>query len=143
MNKNNDEKPINKGKSLTKSNTLKLVDSPSDKNGSKIETQNINLNSEKHLIHIKKKSNLKKANNNIINFITDCMEKIKDEKKNEVHIAPYFEEIMEKQRFLKERKRTVKKEVHININNLERVFSKKSNKTNKTNKTNKPNKIKK
>jgi ribosomal protein L24 len=68
------------------------------------------------------------------------MEKIKDEKKNEVHIAPYFEEIMEKQRFLKERKRTVKKEVHININNLERVFSKKSNKTNKTNK---PNKIKK
>ena len=35
MNKNNDATPINKGKSLTKSNTLKLVDSPSNKNGSK------------------------------------------------------------------------------------------------------------
>jgi hypothetical protein len=54
MNKTNDETPINKGKLLNKSNTLKLVGSPSDKNWSKIETQNLNLNSEKKLIHIKK-----------------------------------------------------------------------------------------
>ena len=47
MNKTNDETPINKGKLLNKSNTLKLVGSPSDKNWSKIETQNLNLNSEK------------------------------------------------------------------------------------------------
>jgi len=131
MNKNNDVSSLNKGKPLIKSNTLKLQGSPSNKNGSVVETQDLNLNSEKKLVHIKKKSNLKKANNKIINFITDCMEKIKDEKNNEGHITQHLEEIIEKKRFLKERKRTVKKEVHINLNNIERVSSKKSMKPKK------------
>jgi len=134
MNKNNDVASINKGKQLNKSNTLKLGDSPSNKNGSVVETQNLNLNSEKKLVYIKRKSNLKKANNKIINFITDCMEKIKDDKNNDAHITHHLAEIIGKKRLLKERKRTVKKEVHINLNNIERVSSKKSLKPDKVKK---------
>ena len=136
MNKNNDATPKNKGAPLTKSNTLKIVGLPSEKNKSVVEAQNLNINSEKKLVHIKKKPNLKKANNKIIGFITDCVEKIKDEKNNEAHITPHLAEIVEKQRFLKERKKTVKKEVHINLNNIEREFSKKSTKPDKIKKKN-------
>ena len=142
---------IDDGKLLNKSNTFEIYGSPKAKDNNNIDVKFKNfkfINSDKKLIHIKKKSNLKKANNKILDFITDCVEKIQDEKKNDTIITQHLAEVLEKRK-IKERKRTVKKEVHLNLNNINnnekgihKVFSKNSQSSQRTNNPGKTSKIK-
>ena len=143
---------IDDGKLLNKSNTFEIYGSPKAKDNNNNKDVKFKyfkfINSDKKLIHIKKKSNLKKANNKILDFITDCVEKIQDEKKNDTIITQHLAEVLEKRK-TKERKRTVKKEVHLNLNNINnnekgihKVFSKNSQSSQRTNNPGKTSKIK-
>ena len=71
---------------------------------------------------INENPNLQKANNKILNFITNCIEKIKDEKnEEETHITRHLAGVMEKQKIIKEHKKGIKKDSLFN-----REYSKKS-----------------
>ena len=135
--------PTNKKRFVQKSNSLKLKGFPPSisKKGTQLTRKNSATSKfdKKQTIKIKNNPNLEKANNKILNFITNCVEKIKDEKNDDAKITSHLEGILEKNKFLKELKKGKKKEVHINPINLknnnetnyQRVGSKKSVKSNK------------
>ena len=135
--------PTNKKRFVQKSNSLKLKGFPPSisKKGTQLTRKNSATSKfdKKQTIKIKNNPNLEKANNKILNFITNCVEKRKDEKDDDAKITSHLEGILEKNKFLKELKKGKKKEVHINPINLknnnetnyQRVGSKKSVKSNK------------
>ena len=121
-----------------KSNTLIIKGTHIFKKESKIKKQNsINCNYNKKATFNNKKekyssnANLRRANNKILNILSNCMEKIQDEKYSEGPIVPQLAEIIEKRH--KEIKKKNKKEVTFNdevIDNcFHRNFSKKSQRT--------------
>ena len=84
---------------------------------------------------IKRENNkhLKKANNKLINIISNCMEKIKDEKNNESPITPHLAGIIGKKIYLNEQKKKNKKQVTFK-DNVQRKKTKNSlNKKNNNN----------
>ena len=76
---------------------------------------------------IKRENNkhLKKANNKLINIISNCMEKIKDEKNNDSPITPHLAGIIEKKIYLNEQKKKNKKQVTFK-DNIQRKKTKNS-----------------
>ena len=126
--------PTNKKYFKKRSSTLKLIESPLSKNNTR--KNSINSKYEKRTLRVKKEPNLQKANNTILNFISSCMEKIKDDKNDEAHITPHLAGILEMQRVLKKERSNIKKEIQLSSNNgnnndYQRAFSRKSYKTNK------------
>ena len=135
--------PTNKKNFVQKSNSLKLMGFPPlSKKGTQLTRKNsvTSKQDKKKTIKLKNNPNLEKANNKILNFITNCVEKIKDEKNEDTKITPHLEGVIEKHKLLKEHKKGKKKEVHINPINLknnktdsnyQRMGSKKSVKSSK------------
>ena len=77
-----------------------------------------NNENERPSIKLNYNPNLKKANKNILNFIINCVEKIKDENDKEGEMAQHLKGVIEKRSCLKGHKKSLKKEVYINPNNL-------------------------
>ena len=110
--------PTNKKNTRNKSNSLKLMGTLSPKRLRKNTLNPKDDKNERPSIKLNYNPNLKKANKNILNFIANCVEKIKDENNEDGEIAPHFTGVIEKRTCLKGNKRSLKKEVHINPNNL-------------------------
>ena len=81
----------------------------------------------------RRKKNLIKTNNNIYNIISNCMEKIRDEKTQSTKTQP-LAELIETQNILNEQKKNIKNHISSKINNFQRKKTQKS--TLKKNKTN-------
>ena len=111
--------PTNKKNFLNRFNSLKLGGSLSPSKERKNSVTSKNDKNERKSFRVNNKPNLKKANKKILKFLSNCVEKIKDEtKEDEQHITPHLAGVIEKQRFLKDNKKSIKKEVHINPDNL-------------------------
>ena len=127
--------PTNK-RNINKSNTLKLMGSPLLEKGTKITDKfSINLKLDKKTERIIKNSSLEKANKKIINIITSCVEKIKDDKIEEPLITKHLAGMIEKRSAFKDSRKNIRKEVHFENLDLNQILTKKSHKTNHSNKT--------
>jgi hypothetical protein len=126
--------PTNK-REINKSNTLKLMGSPLSKKGTKVADNNsIKLKFDKQSVRIERNPSLEKANKKILNIITNCVEKIKDDKNEEPQITKYLAGVIEMNRNTKENKKN-KKEVHFESNDSNPILSKKTQKTVRSTKT--------
>jgi len=134
---------------LSKCFSLKIMGTQPLKNEIRINRNNSIINKfkfsesedfeNKKQLNNENKTNLKKANNKILNIISNCMEKIQDEKTSQSSITPHLAEVIEKHLNSKEQKRKNKKIVTFNSNNVNnnnndnihfhRNFSKKSQKS--------------
>ena len=110
--------PTNKKHFLNKSNSFKLkYSSMSLKKEKKITKKNSFFSKlDKESSKIKNNPHLTKANDKILNFITNCVEKIKEDDKNDdAQITPHLADVIEKQRFIKVNKKATLKEKHIHF----------------------------
>ena len=120
-------------RNINKTNTLKLMGSPLSKKGTKITDKiSLNLKLDKKSERITKNSSLEKANKKILNIITNCVEKIKDDKIEETLITKHLAGVIEKHSAFKDSKKNIRKEVHFENADLNQILTKKSHKTNKT-----------
>ena len=114
MKRENELNKSNKQYFIKRSKTLKTMGSPLSKRGSHFTRKNSSISKfDKKAIQFNKIQNLEKANNKILNFITNCVEKIKDEKNEDAKINSYLEGVIEKQKLLKEHKNIKKKKFRL------------------------------